>query len=111
MQAGRNIGRLTQRELFLAAATAHLAHDHQPRVDADAHGQLHPFVLCQTGIERSQRLHNPKTSADGAAGVVFVRLRIAEVHQQPIPEVLRNMALKTLDNGGGGLLVGAYHLP
>jgi hypothetical protein len=111
LQAGRNIGRLTQRELFLAAATAHLAHDHQPGVDADAHGQLHPFVLCQAGVERSQCLHNTQTSADGSAGVVFMRLGIAKVHQQPIPEVLRDMAIKVLDNGGGGLLVGAYHLP
>jgi hypothetical protein len=111
LQAGRHIGRLTQRELFLAAATAHLAHDHQPGVDADAHGQLHPLVLCQTGIERSQRLHNTQTSAHGAAGVVFMRLGIAKIHQQTIPEVLRNMAVKALDNGGGGRLVGAYHLP
>jgi hypothetical protein len=39
-----------------------------------------------------------------------VRLRIAEVHQQAITEVLCNIAVKALDHGGAGGLIGAHHL-
>jgi hypothetical protein len=41
-------------------------------------------------------------------GVVLVRLGIAKVDQQPISEVLRNMAVKALDHRGAGILVGAH---
>ena len=39
-----------------------------------------------------------------------MRLGIAKVHQQTIPEVLRNMAIKALDDCCSGLLVGPYHV-
>jgi hypothetical protein len=45
----------------------------------------------------------------GAPGVVFMRHRIAKVDQQPIAEVLCDMAFVTLDDRGRGLLVGADH--
>ena len=36
LEAGRNVGRVAQGQLFLPAAAAHVAHDHQPGMDADA---------------------------------------------------------------------------
>jgi len=33
---------------------------------------------------------------------------IAEIHQEPIAEVLRHIAIKALEHGGRGLLVSAY---
>jgi hypothetical protein len=79
-------------------------------VDADADRQLHPRAPRQTSIECPHGFHNPQTSADGAAGIVFMRLGVAKVHQQPIPEILGNMAVKALNDCGGGLLVGADDL-
>src|SRR5712691_4467145 len=111
LNTGGDVGGFTHRELLLAAPTAHLAHDHHPGVDADADRQLHPIVLRQTGIERSHGFHNTKTSADGSAGIVLMRLGITTVHQQPIPEILDNMAVKPLNDYGSGLLVGADDLP
>jgi hypothetical protein len=40
-----------------------------------------------------------------------MRLGIAKVHQQTISEILGNMAVKVLNDCGGGLLVGADDLP
>jgi hypothetical protein len=78
-------------------------------MDADADRQLYPWVLCQTGIEPSQRLHHVEASPHGPLGVVFMRLGIPKVHQQTIPKVLCDMAIKALDDRSGGLLVGPYH--
>jgi hypothetical protein len=36
--------------------------------------------------------------------IVFMGLRIAKVHQQPIAEILGNMALEALDDRSTGLL-------
>src|SRR5205823_1281893 len=109
-ECGRRRWGGTQGELLLAAATAHLAYDHHPGVDADADRQAYAIVLHQTSIERSQRLHHVKASAHSSSGVVFMCLGIATVHQQTIPKVLRNMAIKALDDCSGSLLVGPYHL-
>src|SRR5207247_6755967 len=49
-------------------------------------------------------------SAHSSSGVVFMCLEITKVHQQTIPKVLRNMAIKALDDCSGSLLVGPYHL-
>ena len=39
-----------------------------------------------------------------------MRLRIAEVDQQAITQVLRNVTVKALDHVGAGSLIGAYDL-
>jgi hypothetical protein len=46
--------------------------------------------------------------AHGAFGVVLVGLRMAEVDQQPVAEVLRDVAGLALDRLGRGLLIGAH---
>jgi hypothetical protein len=40
-------------------------------------------------------------------GVIFVGGRIAEIHEETIAEVLRDMAIEALDHGAGGLLIGS----
>jgi hypothetical protein len=39
-----------------------------------------------------------------------MRVRIAEVHQEAVTEVLSNVAIKALNHGGAGGLIGADHL-
>ena len=45
LQAGREIGRLAECELFLAPAATHLSHHDQPGMDAQAHRQVYPPLL------------------------------------------------------------------
>jgi hypothetical protein len=45
----------------------------------------------------------------GAPGIVFMCRGIAKIDQEPIAEVLRDMARIGLDDRTGGLLLGADH--
>ena len=40
--------------------------------------------------------------------LIFMGMGVAEVHQEPIAQVLRHIAIKVLYNGGGGFLVGTH---
>jgi hypothetical protein len=51
-----------------------------------------------------------EAGAYGPLGIIFVRLGIAKVDQQPIAEILGDMAVKTPDDLGTGGLVGLDHL-
>ena len=55
-------------------------------------------------------LDHPKPGPHGALRIIFVRLGIAEVDEQAIAEILRNMAVKALDHLGTGVLIGAHDL-
>ena len=74
-------------------------------MDADPHGQAHTVVTRQGRVQRAHRLDHAQAGAHGPLGVVFMGLRIAKVHQQPITEILRDIPLKALDHGGAGLLI------
>ena len=110
LQPGRDIRGVPQRQLFLPPARPHGTDHHQSRVDAQAHRQSYALLRCQPGLEGGQGVEHPQPGPHRPLGIVFVRLRIAEVHEQAIPEVLGNGALKALDDGGAGGLIGADHL-
>ena len=90
-------------------AAANLADDDQPGVNADAHWDA--ALLRQADIQRSHGLHNPKPGPHGALRIIFMRHRIAKVHQQAIAQILRDMPLIAVDHLGAGLLIGPHHLP
>ena len=110
LQARRQVGGLAERQLFLPGATAYLPHHHEPGMDAQAHGQLHPPLLRQAGIELPQGLDHPQPGPHGPLGVIFVRQRVAEVDEQAIAEILRDMPLKAGDHLGARVLIGPHHL-
>src|SRR5215471_7794855 len=67
-------------------------------------------MWLQPGIEGDENIENTQASAHGSVRIVFVCLRIAEVDQEPVPEVLRDMAAITLDHPLARGLVGTYDL-
>jgi hypothetical protein len=79
-------------------------------MDAEAHGQLDTPLSLQAGIEAPHRRQNLQSSVYGTSGVVFMSLRIAEVDQEAVPEVLGNMAIKAADYLSAGLLIGTHHV-
>jgi hypothetical protein len=79
LEAGGQTGCFTQSQLFLAAATAHLTHHHQPGMHPQAHRQVYPALRRQTRIELAHSLDHTQPSTDGPLGVVFMGLRIAKV--------------------------------
>jgi hypothetical protein len=104
------VGGLTERQLFLPGAALDFAHHHQPGMDAQAHGQLYPPLPRQAGIELSQGLHHPEPGAHRPLGVIFVRHGVAEVDQQTIAEILRDIPVIAGDDSGAGVLIGPHYL-
>jgi hypothetical protein len=66
--------------------------------------------LRQAGIELSQSLDDAQPGPHRPLCVIFVRQGVAEVDEQTIAEVLRDMPLKAGDHLGAGLLIGAHYL-
>jgi hypothetical protein len=97
--------------LLLATRTTHLPYDGESRVDTKPNGELNAMLTLQTGVEGCDGVDDAKTCKDSPPGVVFMRLRIAEIHQEPVAEILRNMTFKALDNLVTAGLIGANHLP
>ena len=52
---------------------------------------------------------NAQAGVHRAPGIVFMGRGVAKIDQQPIAEILGDMALVVLDDLGSGLLVGAHH--
>ena len=110
LQPRRQIRRVSQGQAFMPPSTAHLPHNHQAGVDSHAHGELDVPLSLQPGIELPHRLQHRQAGVDRPPGVVLVRLGIAKVDQEPIPEILRDIAVKALDHRGTGVLVRSHHL-
>jgi hypothetical protein len=79
-------------------------------MDAQAHGQLHPALPLQAGIELAQGLHDAQPGPHRPLRVVFVRLWVAKVDEQAVAQILRDMPLKAGDHLGTGVLISADHL-
>jgi hypothetical protein len=79
-------------------------------VDTQAHRQPDALVRRQSHPEEGYGIEDFQPCPHGPLGVVLVRLRIAEIDQQAIPQVLRDVAVKALDHVGTGGLIGAYDL-
>src|SRR5262245_55237392 len=78
-------------------------------MNAYADGQGHALFLRQAGIELAHRLHNAQPGSYRPRGVIFMREGIAKVDEQPIAEVLGDMALIAGDHRGAGILIGSHH--
>jgi hypothetical protein len=107
-EAGRDIDRLPRRQVLAPSVPAHAANHHRSGVDAHAHRQPHALVSRQAGVERrGNGLGDLQTRVHGARGIVFVRLRPAEVDEEPVAQILRDVAAVTVHDLGGGRLVRA----
>ena len=110
LQTGGEVGGLAQGQLFLPGAASDLTHHDQPGVDPQAHGQLHAPLLRQAGIELPQGLDDAQPGPHRPLRVILMRQGVAEVDQQAIAEILRDMPLKAGDHLGAGVLIGPHHL-
>jgi hypothetical protein len=80
-------------------------------VNPHTDGDLDAPFTHQTRIEPAQGIYHAQPGANGALGVVLMRLRIAKIDQQAIAQILRNVPLKAADHLGTRLLIGPHHLP
>jgi hypothetical protein len=71
--------------------------------DAEPQGELHTVLRRQASIEGGNSLDNAQASVHGAPGIVFMGGGVAKIHEQPIAEILSDMAPVGLDDLGRGL--------
>jgi hypothetical protein len=89
LQASGEVRRLTyDASLPRLAGADEIAHDHQPRANADA--DLKRFGGLKLADSRNERQPRSRRSL----GVVFVRLRIAEIDEDAITHALRDKAVE-----------------
>jgi hypothetical protein len=81
LEAGCNIGRLSQGQLLLPPATTHLPHHDEPCVDAHTDRQADPRTLGQATIEGVHGLNHAQSGAHGALCIVFMCLGVAKVDE------------------------------
>src|SRR5262249_41934696 len=79
-------------------STTHLPHDNQTSMHTYPHRKPYTPLVFQAGVQHADGLNNAQACADSSLGIVFVRLGIAIVDQQAVPEVLRNIAVEALDD-------------
>ncbi len=58
-----------------------------------------------------QGFEHPEPGPHGPLRIIFMRQRVAEVDQQAIAEILRDMPLKAGNHFGAGVLIGPHDLP
>ena len=109
LEPRRDVGRFPERQVLVPPATPHHPHHDRAGVDAEPHGEVDTVLCRQTGIQGGDGLDNAQAGVHGAPGIVFMGRGVAKIDQQPIAEVLGDMALVVLDDLGRGLLVGAHH--
>jgi hypothetical protein len=80
-------------------------------VDAKPDGELHTVAGLQTRMQPPDSLNEFHARVHRSLRIVFMRLWVAKVDQQTIPEVLGDMPLVALKHPGRRLLIGPYHGP
>ncbi len=90
---------------------ANFAGDDQAGLHADPHAQTQMVLGLETIIGVTKIRNDGEPRQDGAHGVVFMRLRIAEIDQQSVTAVLRDMTFVSLDRAHAGLVEHVQDLP
>jgi hypothetical protein len=78
-------------------------------VDAEPHREFYTILRRQAGVQGGNGLDNAQGGVHRTPGLVFMGCGIPKIDQQPIAEVLGDMALILPNDLGCGLLVGADH--
>ena len=108
LQAGGDWG-YRPRQLFVPVPAPHLPHHHESGMHPQAHGELHAALLGEAAIQLCHGLNHPQASRHGPLGVIFMGAGVAQIDQQAIPQILRDMALEAGNHPGAGVLIGPHH--
>jgi hypothetical protein len=100
---------VAQRQRLLPLPTPHLAHHHGAGVDAHAGLKTHSVLRLQPGIERGELVQHLAARPHRPLRVVLVGLRVAEVDEQPVAQVLGDTAVVAPDRVCAARLVDLHH--
>jgi hypothetical protein len=80
-------------------------------MDTYTESKLDTFVLVQTGMQVFHRSEDTQTRSYCSLSVIFMGVGIAKVHEESIPQKLRNVSSKAGDDLRTDLLVRTDHVP
>jgi hypothetical protein len=87
-QARGNVDRVSGGQVLMSPPTAHFPHDHGSGVEADAHCQLHAFLVVQVRIQAAgDGVDDAQAAMQGTLGVIFVRFGPAKIDEQSITQI------------------------
>ena len=72
-----------------------------------------PIRVCEMSggsVEPAHGVDQGKAGSYGALGIVFVRLRIAEIDQRPVAQILRDKPIGLADDLVDAAVIGSDHL-
>ncbi len=79
-------------------------------MNTDAHAELDAMAPAKASVERLDTRHDAEARVHRPPGVILVRLGIAEIDEQPVADVLGDVAVEAADCFGAGFLGGTQHL-
>ena len=74
-------------------------------MDADADRELGRVARGQGAALRRDRIVDSQAGAQGTFGIVLLRMRIAEINQRPVAQILGDMAAEAIDRFGDGAMI------
>ena len=80
-------------------------------MNAHMDGKVDIFHLLQTLIQVSQGSEDTQPSPASSLGIILMRLRIAEVHKESIPQELSNVTVIASNHLSTGGLIRTDHVP
>jgi hypothetical protein len=110
LEPSRNIWRVPERQVLLPLPIAYGTYNDQTGMDPHAGCQADRVLWLEPLIQYTEGFEHLETGTDRPLSIIFMRLRIAKVHQQPIAQILGDMPVKALDDRGTGGVVGLDNL-
>ena len=122
LKARRNIGGVAECEGLVPLAGPHVAHHHLSGVHTDPQPNLRRVFRTRTkrrltlglpepAVHLIQLSKNAQACFHGPYRGIFVGNRIAKIDQNPIAEILGDIAAETVNDTGTGLLIRPHDIP
>ena len=104
------VRRFAEGQLLVPGAAPDLAHYDEPRVNTHPNRKSGVALPPEADVQTLHCVSDTERRSHGTRGIVLVGAGIAEVDEQPVTEILRDVALEAVDDLGTRLLVGAHRL-
>lgn len=110
LEARRDVRRIPERERLLLLPAPHLSHDDRTGVDAHVPSDRHPVLRKRPRTQLLEIAQHVAPRTDRSLRIFLMGLRIAEIDQQAVAQVLRDVARVAFDDLGGQPLIGTHDL-
>jgi hypothetical protein len=107
-EARGDVRGVAEGEHLALGTAAHRADHDRAGVDADARRQTYSVLGLERIVQRAKGGEDLAPGTHGAFGVVLVGLRITEVHEQPVAQILGDVPRVAVDRPGRRPLIGAH---